>query len=296
MIRELSVRQSGLARRLIRFFQKSWPEKRASFGFRYFRWFPGAVLPLRLPYGVWWLARADFCGLALLSGSFEPREVSFTDRFLRPGMVVLDIGAHHGFYAVLASKRVQPGGIVFAFEPSPRERKKLVAHLHFNRCQNVHLESVALGSNEGEETLFVVDGSETGCNSLRPPRVGQAVSQLRVRQSRLDTFLEMRQIERVDFIKMDVEGGERRVLEGAVRLLDRRPRPVVLCEVQDLRTQAWGYPAREIIRFLSVRGYEWFSPDGEGRLSPIDADSDSYDGNFVAVPDERFQELRAYFG
>ena len=61
----------------------------------------------------------------------------------------------------------------------------------------------------------------------------------------------------MDFIKLDVEGAELDVLKGADLLLNRRPRPVILAEVQDVRTQPWGYRARDI-QHLSHKGYKWF--------------------------------------
>ena len=84
-------------------------------------------------------------------------------------MIVLDIGAHHGFYTLLASRKVGKKGKVIAFEPSPRKRRKLIWHCRLNRTDNVWIESCALGSFDGEAELFLVKGKETGCNSLRPP-------------------------------------------------------------------------------------------------------------------------------
>jgi hypothetical protein len=80
-------------------------------------------------------------------------------------------------------------------------------------------------------------------------------------------------------------------LKGGIELLSRRPRPVILLEVQDVRTRTWGYPAREIIQFLSTNGYRWFRPLPGGTLEPIAADAQEYDGNFVAVPEEKVGSL-----
>src|SRR6266481_6347719 len=87
-------------------------------------------------------------------------------RFLRPGMVVLDIGAHNGFYTMLAARRVGNSGQVIAFEPSPREHKRLFRHLKMNRLlANVVVCRLALDHSKGEDTLFVVEGRDIGCNS-----------------------------------------------------------------------------------------------------------------------------------
>jgi FkbM family methyltransferase len=210
----------------------------------------------------------------------------FVNSWLRSGMVVLDIGAHQGYYTLLATRKVGPDGRVFAFEPSPRERKNLLFHVRIDRRKNVRVEGFALSNETGEAELFFVIGSETGCNSLRPPAVNQPTQVLRVPTRKLDDYICELKIARVDFIKMDVEGAELLVLKGAEGLLRRQPRPVILCEVQDIRTQPWGYKAREILDFLSHLEYGWFVPLPDGGLCPFRLTDGDVDGNFVAIPRE----------
>jgi FkbM family methyltransferase len=221
----------------------------------------------------------------MVLGGFEKRECTFVEAFLRPGMNVLDIGAHHGFYTLLASRKTGATGRVVAFEPSKRERIKLLRHLRLNRCSNVVVRDCALGSKNGLAELFVVQGTETGCNSLRPPNVDQPVQLLPVKIATLDSSLDSLGIHRVDFIKLDVEGGEIEVLKGASQLLAERPRPVIMCEVQDIRTSPWGYPARLIVDFLGQQGFRWFSLSAESKLDPM-GPREKFDGNYVAIPEE----------
>jgi FkbM family methyltransferase len=240
-----------------------------------------------------WRAENDSCGRDILRGQFENAERLFVERYLAPGMTVLDIGAHHGFYSVLASKKVCSDGRVIAFEPSPRERERLARHLAWNSCSNVRVEETALGETEGQAEFFLVDGKETGCNSLRQPDTKHPTRRLQVQVNRLDKYLGARKIASVDFIKLDVEGAELGVLKGATEVLENLPRPVLLCEVQDRRTKPWGYAALEIIQFLSFRGYDWFMLRENGSLQMLDTkDRKEWDGNFVAVPPERVEDLR----
>src|SRR5712691_5679585 len=152
---DLPPRDKALVQRVWRFFRAPWREKGRSIGLRWIRVFPRVPFPVRLPYGGWWLARNDATGNVVLTGQFETAERGFVERFLQPGMTILDIGAHHGFYTLLASRKVGPGGSVVAFEPSPREREKLMWHLRLNRCRNVQVQSCALGSKQGEAELFL---------------------------------------------------------------------------------------------------------------------------------------------
>jgi FkbM family methyltransferase len=274
-----------------RFFSKPWSEKVKSIKYHWLRWFPSIPLPVKLPFGAWWLAENELCGVGIVLGGFENAERAFVEGFLRPHMIVLDVGAHHGFYTLLASKKVGPAGRVLAFEPSPRERKKLLRHLRLNHCTNVKIWDCALGRREGTADLFVVDGAETGCNSLRPPNALQPTTTLPIRVLSLDECLKQDGIEHVDFVKLDVEGAEIEVLNGATRLLDRQPRPVLLCEVQEIRTAPWGYPAKAIIDFLRQRGFQWFSASDVQSLKPIPSDQTEFDGNYVAIPEEQISEV-----
>jgi FkbM family methyltransferase len=273
---------------------RGWEKIRVALRFHGKGTFPNFPIPVRLPFGAWWLAWNDVVGKAVLKGSFDKAECDFLARLLQPGMTVLDIGAHHGYYTLLASQRVGASGRVFAFEPSPRERRKLTWHLRWNRCSNVEVLDVALGAESGQAELFLAAGRETGCNSLRPPAVRGTPKKIGVPVETLDNFLSRRSVEHVDFLKLDVEGAELSVLRGAEDLLSRAPRPVMLVEICDLRTAAWGYGASEILKQLSGHGYRWFEPRGGGWLRPASPDKAQYDENLVAIPEERIDQLRTY--
>jgi hypothetical protein len=123
---------------------------------------------------------------------------------------------------------------------------------------NVDVEPYALGDRTGETDLFLVEGSHDWCNSLQPPVVEERSCKVRVDVRRLDDVLaELR------------EGAELSFLRGATGVLNGESRPAILAEVQDLRTEPWGYPAREIIKFLSEAAYRWFALSTKGSLEPV---------------------------
>jgi len=290
-----STDAEGKLPRMWRFLRKPWQEKANSVRFR---WSAGiARIPklMRLPFGAWWVLRKDNLGEPLRRESFETAELAFVGRFLRPGMTVLDLGAHHGLYTLLASKRVGKHGRVISFEPSPRERRALRLHVAMNGCWNVEIQGAALGKENTEASLFVVQGSQTGCNSLRPPVVESGTAPVRVRVIRLDDWLAGQKLEKVDLVKLDVEGGELPALEGAARLLEARPRPVILAEVQDVRTAPWGYRARDILNYLAEKQYKWFRLSQSGSIRLLDLSARDFDGNYVACPNERAEDLRQRF-
>ena len=250
---------------------------------------PPAVI--RLPWGSRWMAGSDYVSQCLRWGlNYEKKEQAFLLSFLKEGWTVLDIGAHHGFYTLLASSKIGAAGRVIAFEPSPRELERLKQHLEMNQCGNVRTENIALGESEGEETLYVCDGLDTGCNSLRPPRVMSKTRPVRVALKTLDNYLREAAVERVDFIKMDVEGGEWNVLKGARQLLEGSGRPVILLELSDMRSRPWGYGCGELRTFLESKKYCLFSFDRQGYLVPLLPQND-YNENVLAVPSERLAEV-----
>jgi FkbM family methyltransferase len=287
MMADFESHDAGILLRVWRFLRKPWPEKKKSFYFRWRSIFPNTPAPLRLPFGAWWLVRSDNAGLPISEGRFESAELGFVDRFVRPGMTALDIGAHHGLYTLLLSKKIGASGRVFSFEPSPREGVALRKHLKLNRCRNVAVEELAVGDENKEGQLHVVEGFETGCNSLRPPIVMSETSPVCVCVRRLDDWVSERRLDAVDFIKLDVEGGELAALRGASRFLERRPRPVILVEVQDVRTQPWGYRAKDILLYLASRDFRWFRLLEGGIVELLDLSPESFEGNFVAWPSER---------
>ena len=282
----------SLAHRLWRFARRPRREKYLALANRARRIFPEMPIPLRLRFGVWWLAQNSALDHELMHGSFEDAEMRFVQKFLRPGMTVVDVGAHHGLYTLLAAKCVGRRGRVIAFEPSRRERRRLLRHVRLNGCWNVVVKECALGSEAGEADLFVVEGRQDWCNSLRPPAVNEETETIRVGVGRLDDAMRTLGVAEVDFLKLDAEGAELSVLEGAGELLRGPSRPVVLAEVQEVRTRPWGYRAGEIIEFLARENYCWFAVKADGSLRLAATDVDSYNANLVALPSERVDEIR----
>ena len=122
------------------------------------------------------------------------------------GDIVFDIGAYVGDTALWFSKAVGPQGKVYAFEPEPHNFAKLKANLERNNVTNVVPLQLALSENEGE-TKFSGSGGASA--------IAETASGTIVKVTTLDRFVETNKLPRVDFIKMDVEGHELRILAGA---------------------------------------------------------------------------------
>ncbi len=257
-------------------------------------WLP---IPPRNEIRFWWsyIPAASLPDRTLLEyWGDDTGELRFLWRFLRPGMTFFDVGAYHGLYSILALLKLRSQGRVVAFEPSARERRRLEFHLRLNGLSGLVVEPFAVSAREGTRTLFTVLSGFTTMNSLQRPAVEFPVREVVVETIRLDRYLEQKAIERVDLLKLDLEGGEREAICGAGRLFSSM-RPFVICEVLDWVTKPWGYPAREIVSALGAYDYAWFDFRPDGALIPHEP-RDEYPEvrNYLAAPREKLQEIAAW--
>jgi FkbM family methyltransferase len=214
-------------------------------------------------------------------------DLRFLWRSLQPGMVFLDIGAHHGIYSIVAAKRLGTDGTVVAFEPSLREFRRLRLHLRLNRMHWVRSEPVAIGAAASTRRFFQVLEGDSTRGGLQPPATRDKVAETSVETVCLDDYVSRFPLKRVDIVKLDVEGGELEVLQGASNILTTF-RPVFICEVLDAATHAWGYEAREIILKFQCFGYSWFEFRSDGSIFPHEIEGQYPDvRNYLAVPSER---------
>jgi FkbM family methyltransferase len=142
-------------------------------------------------------------------------------RFLKPGDVFWDIGAHIGYTSLLASRLVGPTGHVHAFEPLPENLVRLHEGIRLNRATNVVVHPVAVSDTVGHDSFVRHESSLMG--SL----VGQGEIRERVAVTTMDTLLAT--TDPPNLIKIDVEGAESRVLAGAVRVISQHP--IVILEM-----------------------------------------------------------------
>lgn len=141
------------------------------------------------------------------------------------GDVFLDLGAHVGYYTAIASELVKPGGKVFAFEPDPHNFSRLTKTVQANSLLNVVLEQKAVADKTGSATFFLY-GSTT--NSMAPElyNLGGKTKSIKVATVSLDDYFAGRR-EKVNFIKMDIEGAEGLALLGMGGILKNNDLKVI---------------------------------------------------------------------
>jgi FkbM family methyltransferase len=222
-------------------------------------------------------------------GSFEPNEFAFLDRVLKPGMVFVDVGANDGYYTLFAARRVGPSGRVVAAEPSSRERAHLQRNLGRNGLDNVTVVPAAIGAASGLADLHLAHGVHAGHNTLGSFAHDDVVraSLERVPIEPLDAVIARLGLAQVDFVKIDVEGAEARVIAGAAAVL-KSMRPILLLEVNDKALRAQGNCADSLIGTLRGElSYEIFVFSPVTGLLETPHDGDPLSANVVAIPSER---------
>jgi FkbM family methyltransferase len=191
---------------------------------------------------------------------------------IRPGDVVLDVGAHHGEFTTLFAALAGSRGEVHAFEPGLSGWARLDDEIRRGRLDNVFLNPVACAERDGNMTLYI-PGEHTAQSSLRPHcqgtwGTGLPVAERPVPAIRLDGYGRGSVPQRVDFVKCDVEGAELPVLRGMKNMLARW-QPLLFLEACSAWTESFAYRPEEMVPFLEACGYDRFYLVA-GRVLPMD--------------------------
>ena len=208
-----------------------------------------------------------YVGQAIARGAYERDEADLVRRLVAPGQNAIDCGANLGFYTLLLASLLGPDGRVHAFEPLPANAALLDRSIAENRLgDRIALERVALGRSADVLHLVHVPGGVNSGGAFLAPRdqpvpPGHAAVPVAVRK--LDDVALRRPI---SFVKLDVEGAEPLVLEGARELL-AADRPVVLSEIHRAQlARVAGTTPAELIADLADRGWECRRVAPGGRL------------------------------
>ena len=179
--------------------------------------------------------------LIALFGRPEERFVDQMIECLKPGDVVVDAGAYIGQYTMLASERVGPTGRVVAIEPDDENYKLLEKNIHSDASSNVHLLKAALGGKEGQ-AQFTSVGEDSALCTLKEdwisdlyPKTDLARRVKTVEVKTLPHLMHQLGIDCVDLLKVDVEGAETQVFEGAGDCLRSGKVRRIICELHGTR-------------------------------------------------------------
>ena len=227
----------------------------------------------------------------IANGVYEPDTVAFIREALRPGMTFVDVGANVGQYSLIASERVGPTGRVHAFEPHPTMFEVLRRNLDRNGCTNVVVQSAAVGAADGVAVLAIGRTSNYGATSLATGSFGG--KDVLVPMVSLDSYCAQCAIERIDVMKIDIEGAELPALEGARAMLRASKDLVIVIEVSEVLPIRLGLPPTGVLDFLRDMGF-CFYRFADGQLVGYERRaSDPPSFNLVATRSESAPRLPA---
>ncbi|MFO0812252.1 MAG: FkbM family methyltransferase [Gemmatales bacterium] len=239
--------------------------------------FPEQAIKAKLSYGPHlWVRPNDPIGRAIFyDGHWELAVISQFAAALRPGDVVLDVGANIGQFAIVAASKVGPTGKVFAIEAGQAAfdiLSKNIAENQFTQVKALHL-----AAWDCDTTLHLggVREDMLGWGKVQEASTAQTEA---VPARRLDQVLAEHGCDRVDIIKIDIEGAEWKAIQGMTGLFDKHPPRQVYCELANNHDN-YGSSPLDIVRFFRARGYRALLLEDAG---PVPLDDKLFD-NVVNV-------------
>jgi FkbM family methyltransferase len=196
---------------------------------------------------------------------YEPHVKWLLQSLLQPGKTFFDIGAHVGYYTLLAARAVGPSGVVHSFEANPRTFELLSKNVRRNKLGPTLLNRVALADLNGE-VKFCVDEIRPASSSLSG-KGAEKKTELSVPSVTLDSYVANNRVATLDLIKIDVEGGEGRVFRGAQETVSRFLPDIIGEFSKEMLTRENGQE-QEVIDLFKRLHYQAFTTWGS-RLRPI---------------------------
>jgi FkbM family methyltransferase len=195
--------------------------------------------------------------LGLISrGKYENNETKIFMDLIKPGMIVLDVGANIGYYSLVSAKIVGNKGKVYAFEPEPNNFNLLLKNIKVNNYENIIPVNMAASNKNGNAQLFL-DKNNFGNQSLASKNVPECRGVIAIKTITLDKyFKDIIKNKNMDIIKMDAQGAEGMVLEGAKNILKKNP--IIITEFSPIALKNMGTSPQKMLENIRKLNYKLF--------------------------------------
>ena len=192
-------------------------------------------------------------------GTYEELEAKIMKEKIKVGNIVVDVGANIGLHTLNMAKIVGNTGQVFAFEPDPSNFEILRKNVKINNYQNIILEQKACADKYGRTTLYQSD--HPGMHRVFP-QTKQAKGQVQVELTSLDKyFIDSNLADKINFIKIDVEGLEFSVLKGMKNILKNNKKIKILFEFMPKNIMEAGFTPIELLNYLISHNFKLYCID-----------------------------------
>lgn len=180
-------------------------------------------------------------------GGREPEILKLFNSLVKKGMTIVDVGANIGEYTLLSAKLAGDTGKVVSIDADPEAIALLSKNVKYNGYDNVEIVEAAITDKNGVALLG--KSVSSGWSSI----IKRGINNIEVECYRLDTILNRLKIDKVDIIKIDVEGAELQVLSGAKETLDRNSNVKIMCELH--------INSEKVYRLLKEKGFSLYKLD-----------------------------------
>ncbi|HVA96930.1 MAG TPA: FkbM family methyltransferase [Candidatus Acidoferrales bacterium] len=197
---------------------------------------------------------------------WEPYETKIIKRKIKKGDIVVDIGAHIGYYTLIAASIVGDKGKVYAFEPDPSNFHLLKKNINVNGYTNVVTVNKAVSNKNGNKRLYLNDENR---GDHRVFDSGDKRKSIAIAVVTLDDFFKDKK-ETIDFMKMDIQGSEVFAMKGARKIVDKSKKIKFITEFMPFELDQSGSSAEEYLRLLKNNKFKIYRLDEvREKLIPI---------------------------
>lgn len=200
----------------------------------------------------------------LFRGAYEPHVSEFIERIIRPESVSIDIGANVGLHTLTMSR----GDFVLAVEPHPGLAERLRENLSLNHIRNVKVLQVGLSDSPGAMELYIPspNSANQGVSSFHKKHSEALTRSIPIQVVTLDEIA--RELKRLDFIKIDTEGHDFKVLLGGEDTI-RRFMPVIMFEWSEKSWSLAGHNLHDAVKYFEELGYGLHILTVKGEILPL---------------------------
>jgi FkbM family methyltransferase len=206
--------------------------------------------------------RSDIFRRTIQHKCYEPELASLSIKYMNPARDIIDVGANIGLYTVLFAKRINNDRKVLAVEPTANALNRLLANIELNGvAERVKVFEGVVSDRHGTLEIKTVRGKEeySSLGAMTHPAIASCeyVTE-KVKSMTLDELVEMNSLD-PGFLKVDAEGCEHLIFQGAGKLLEVN-RPIILSEVSDLLLRNNGSSAQDLIKLIKSYDYDVVDP------------------------------------
>ena len=217
---------------------------------------------------------------------FEPECLCFFKDRIRPGQTILDVGANVGYFSLFFAKLVGPKGRVFSFEPNEYVFGLLERNKALNALPWLRVERAGLGEADGTMDFHCGAPGMDVYSSLgeisHPNADKSEFTTQTVQVVNGGRWLRKNGVDRVDLMKIDVEGGELSALKGLEAMLEKNKVAMIVMEVSETMSAAFGYTPLDLFGYLTRFGYSLARLEAFGQSRPVDGTRFPGQGMYIA--------------